>query len=98
MMHSELKKKALKKKDVKAAYYALEPEFTLLGELLRARKKAGLSQADIAERMGTKAPAVTRLESSLVSGKYSPSVATLKKYAQALDCRLEIKLVTNPLL
>lgn len=95
MTHSELKKKALQKKDVKTVYDALEPEFTLLRELLQARQKAGLSQADIAERMGTKATAVTRLESSLTSGKHSPSIATLKKYAQVLDCHLEIKLVSN---
>ena len=95
MTHSELKEKALKRKGVKAEYDALEPEFTLLRELLQARQKAGLSQADIAERMGTKPPAVTRLESSLTSGKHSPSIATLKKYAQALGCHLEIKLVSN---
>ena len=95
MKHSELKKKALKKKGVKATYEALEPEFSLLRELLKARQKAGLSQAEIAERMGTKAPAVTRLESALTSGKHSPSIATLKKYAQALGCHLEIKLIAN---
>ncbi len=95
MNHSELKEKALKSKNVKGAYEALEPEFTLLHEILKARRNAGLSQAEIAERMGTKAPAVTRLESSLSSGKHSPSIATLKKYANALDCHLEIKLVAN---
>jgi len=96
MTHTELKKKALKRKNLKAEYYALEPEFTLLHELLKARQKAGLSQAEIADRMGTKAPAVTRLESSLSSGKHSPSIATLKKYAEALGCHLEIRLVSNP--
>lgn len=95
MSHSELREKALKKKGVKVAYDALEPEFTLLRELLMARQNAGMSQADIAEKMGTKAPAVTRLESSLTSGKHSPSIATLKKYAQALGCHLEIKLISN---
>ena len=95
MNHSELKKKALQKKNVQLAYDALEPEFSLLRELLKARQKAGLSQAEIAERMGTKAPAVTRLESSLSSGKHSPSIATLKKYASALGCHLEIKLVAD---
>ena len=93
MTHSELKEKALK--NVKAEYEALEPEFKLLREMLIARQKAGLSQAEIAERMGTKAPAVTRLESSLSSGKHSPSIATIKKYAGALDCHLEIKIVSN---
>ena len=95
MSHSEMREKALKKKGVKAAYDAMEPEFTLLRELLQARQKAGLSQAEIAEKMGTKAPAVTRLESSLTSGKHSPSISTLKKYAEALGCHLEIKLVSN---
>ena len=95
MNHSELKEKALRRKNVKDAYESLEPEFSLLHEILKARQNAGLSQAEIAERMGTKAPAITRLESSLSSGKHSPSIATLKKYADALDCHLEIKLIAN---
>ena len=95
MTHSDLKKKALKKTKVKEEYDALEPEFSLLRELLQARQNAGLSQAEVASKMGTKAPAITRLESSLTSGKHSPSIATLKKYAQALGCHLEIKLVND---
>jgi transcriptional regulator with XRE-family HTH domain len=95
MKHSELKEKALKNKTVQVIYDALEPEFSLLRDLLNARQKTGISQAEIAERMGTKAPAITRLESSLSSGKHSPSIATLKKYADALGCRLEIRLIAN---
>ncbi len=95
MNHTELKEKALENGMVKAAYEALEPEFSLLHEILKARQNAGLSQAEIADRMGTKAPAVTRLESSLSSGKHSPSLSTLKKYADALNCHLEIKLIAN---
>ncbi len=79
MKHSELKATALKNASVKSMYDALEPEFSLLRDLLKARRECGMSQAEIAERMGTKAPAVTRLESSLSSGKHSPSIATLKK-------------------
>jgi len=93
MNHSQLKKKALGKKSVREEYKALEPEFNLLREMLKARNDAGLSQADIAERMGTKPPAITRLESSLTSGRHSPSIATLKKYAEAVGCHLEIKFV-----
>jgi ribosome-binding protein aMBF1 (putative translation factor) len=95
MRHEELKTKALSRKNVKAEYDALKPEFTLLHEMLLARQKVGLSQAEVAERMGTKPPAVTRLESSLSSGRHSPSIATLKKYAEAVNCHLEIKLVHN---
>ena len=95
MTHEMLKAKALSNLDVRAEYDALEPEFALLREMLSAREKAGLSQAEIAIRMGTKAPAVTRLESSLTSGKHSPSLATIKKYAEAVDCHIEIKLIHN---
>ncbi|MEM4847382.1 MAG: helix-turn-helix transcriptional regulator [Thermosphaera sp.] len=93
MGHDELKRHALRDASVRAEYEALGPEFVLLGEMLRARKEAGLSQAEVAERMGTKAPAVTRLESSLSTGKRSPSLATLQRYAAAVGCRLEIRLV-----
>ncbi len=93
MNHNQLKEKALSDESVREEYESLEPEFNLLREMLRARQDAGLSQADIADRMGTKPPAVTRLESSLTSGRHSPSIATLKKYAEAVNCHLEIKLV-----
>jgi len=93
MKHKQLKEKALGKKEVKEEYDALEPEFSLLREMLLARKNAGLTTIEIAKRMGTKAPAITRLESALASGKHSPSIATLKKYAAALGYDLEIHLV-----
>lgn len=95
MTHHELKARALSKPGVKAEYDALAPEFNLIREMLLARKNAGLSQADVAAKMGTKAPAVTRLESSLISGTHSPSLATIKKYAEAVNCHIEIKLVPH---
>ena len=68
-------------------------ELALLDVLLAARDAAGLTQAQIAKRMGTKPPAISRLLSSLASDKQSPSVATLRKYAAACGKKLEIKLV-----
>ena len=68
-------------------------EFALLDALLEARDAAGLTQAQIAERMGTKPPAISRLLTSLASDKQSPSVSTLRKYAAACGKRLEIRLV-----
>jgi len=93
MKHSDLKAQALSNQETKAAYDEMVPEFTLLRQMLRARQKAGLSQAQVAERMGTKAPAITRLESSLGNGKHSPSIATLQKYASAVGCKLQVKFV-----
>ena len=95
MEHSKLKERALKNQKVKAEYDSLDPEFQLLHDLLKARQNAGLTQAEVAERMGTKASAITRLESSLSSGKHSPSIATIKKYADVLGYHLEIKVVAN---
>ena len=76
-------------------YEALEAEFALFDELVRARKEAGLTQAQVAERMGTKPSAVARLESGGGSKKHSPSVATLHRYAKAVGRRLEIRLVAD---
>ena len=95
MNHSEFRTEALSNPKVKAAYDEMAPEFALLRQMLKARQKAGLSQADVAVRMGTKAPAITRLESSLGNGKHSPSIATLQKYASAVGCELQIKFVQS---
>ena len=74
-------------------YDALEAEFALFDELIRARKEAGLTQAEVADRMATQTSAVARLEASGGSAKHSPSLRTLRKYAEAVGCRLEIKMV-----
>jgi len=79
--------------EFKAAYDELETEFTLLRDLLLARQRSGLTQAEVAEKMGTKPPAVTRLETALSDNRHSPTIATLKKYARAVDCKLEVHLV-----
>jgi transcriptional regulator with XRE-family HTH domain len=92
MTHKELVRKMLKQPAVRAEYDAQAEEFALLDELLKARRRAGLTQAEVAARMGTKTPAVARLEAGGGSRRHSPSVATLRKYARAVGCRLEIRL------
>ena len=93
LTHKELKARALERADVKAEYARLDEEFTLLDEFLKARAAAGITQAEVAERIGTTQSAVARLESG--GGKHSPSLATLQKYARALGCRLELRLVNQ---
>jgi transcriptional regulator with XRE-family HTH domain len=92
MTHKAFVKKMLKRPAVQAEYDAQADEFALLDELLKARRQAGLTQAEVAVRMGTKTPAVARLEAGDGSQRHSPSVATLRKYAQAVGCRLDIRL------
>ena len=76
----------LKRPGYVQAYAALADEFAALGELLRARQAAGLTQAQVAERMGVPQSSVARLESSAGSRKHAPSLATLRRYADALGC------------
>jgi transcriptional regulator with XRE-family HTH domain len=68
-----------------------QEEGELLDALLKARQDAGLTQADLAKRMGTQAPAVARLERSLATGKHSPSLATLRRYVEACGRSLELR-------
>ena len=93
LTHDELKAKALRDPHVRAEYNALEAEFAWLAELLQARNRAGLTQTEVAERMGTTPSAVARLEAGGGSQKHSPSIATLRKYAEAVGCMVEVKLV-----
>jgi transcriptional regulator with XRE-family HTH domain len=58
--------------------------------MLAARARAGLTQEAVATRMGTSKSAVSRLESA---GKHAPSLASLKKYAEAVGCKVEIRLI-----
>jgi DNA-binding XRE family transcriptional regulator len=77
-------------------YDAMEDEFAALGELLRARQLAGMTQAEVAERMGVAQASIARLESSAGSRKHAPSIATLRRYADALNCKLHIILKPSP--
>jgi len=87
----QFKARALARPDVKDEYDRAAEEFEFLDEILKARAAAGLTQADVAARIGTTQSAVARLESA--DAKHSPSIATLQRYASALGCRLEVRLV-----
>ena len=85
--------RAMQRPGFKTAWDGLEEEYAALNELLQARKQAGLTQEEVAARMGTTKSAVSRLEASIRSESHSPSFATLRKYAHACGKRLVIKMV-----
>src|SRR4030067_2767993 len=85
--HEAFLKEALKRKEFRKAYEDLREEYTLTREMLGARSRVGLTQEAVAELMGTTKSAVSRLGAV---GKHAPSLTTLKKYAHAVGCRLEI--------
>lgn len=84
----EIKAELLADPEVKAQYDALAPEFEIATELIRARLRAGLSQAELAARMGTSQSAIARLE----SGQTLPSTKTLLRFAEATRSKVELRL------
>jgi len=90
--HDQVVKKLTRRSGVRAEVERIErEEGVLLDALLKAREAAGLTQAQVAERMGTQAPAVARLERALATGKHSPSIATLRKYVNACGKNLVLR-------
>lgn len=82
--HDQVVRKLMRRSGVREEVERIErEEGLLLDALLKARQEAGLTQAQVAERMGTQAPAVARLERALATGKHSPSIATIRKYVKA---------------
>lgn len=88
--HAAFLAKARGRKGFSEAYQALELEYQVADQLLRARSRAGLTQDAVAERMGTTKSAISRLESA---GKHTPSLSTLQRYARAVGCEIQVKLV-----
>lgn len=92
-IHDQVVAKLMRRPRVRKEVERFErEEGALLDLFLKARHDAGLTQAQVAERMGTQPPAIARLERSLATGKHSPSLATLRKYAEACGKALELKL------
>ena len=90
--HAEFLATARQRPGFSDAYDSLELEYTIASQMLKARAKAGLTQDAVAERMGTTKSAISRLEGA---GRHAPSLATLKKYAAAVGCDLQVRLVPH---
>ena len=86
---SSLKKKWQADPAFRRAYDVLKPEFAVARQLIAARSRAGLSQAEVARRMGTTQSTVARLE----SGYRLPAMSSLQRYADAIGHKLEVRLV-----
>lgn len=82
-------KKDLENEEFRKEYEALEPKYALIRELLEARKNSGMTQEAVASKIGTTKSAISRLEGG---SQHAPSIATLRKYAEAVGCDLVIRL------
>ena len=88
--HKAFLAKAMKRKGFAEAYAELALEYQVAAQMLKARARAGLTQDAVAARMGTTKSAISRLEAA---SKHAPSLATLKRYASAVGCELQVRLV-----
>ncbi len=86
MKHDEVKQLLFQDEEIKNEYDTLSPIYDIKKELIRLRLEQGLSQHDLAELIGTKQSAISRLE----NGSYNPSVEFLSKIAHALGKELHI--------
>lgn len=82
-----LKKELLKNQEVLKEYQKLEPRYTLISQLIEARVKKGLTQAEVAKKVGTKQSAIARIE----AGNANPTIGFLEKISKALDSKLIIQ-------
>lgn len=85
---SKVKAEMMKDPEFKAEYDRLGPEYEIIEAIIKKRIEKNISQKQLAEKMGTKQSALSRLE----SGNYNPSLAFLKKVATALDAKLSISI------
>lgn len=83
---AEFKKEFLKDKEIAKEYEKLGPEFELAEMVIRKRLEKGMTQEQLAEIIGTKQTAISRLE----SGNYNPSLHFLRKVARALSSQLNV--------
>jgi DNA-binding XRE family transcriptional regulator len=88
---AELKKRFMEDPEFRAEYAKADAEYAVIEALIRARTKAKLTQSELAQRIGTTQSAIARLE----GGRVSPSLATLRRYAEATGARLQIDLVSR---
>jgi DNA-binding XRE family transcriptional regulator len=84
--YTKLKARLLKDKQIKKAYIELGPEFALVEKFIERRIESGLSQSQLAKKIGTKQSAISRFE----SGRSNPSIGFLRKLADAVDARITI--------
>ena len=86
--YKQFKRELFKNKGIKKAYERLWPEFAVIEMIIEKRIKNGLSQKELAKKIGTKQSAISRFE----SGNYNPSISFLQKIVKALGARLKISL------
>ncbi|MDP2651603.1 MAG: helix-turn-helix transcriptional regulator [bacterium] len=88
VLFADMKREAFARPGFKEAYDALGPKYALIGAMLDARNKKGMTQAEIAQRAGTTQSAIARFE----AGRTNPTLEFASRLSRALGAKLEIRL------
>ena len=86
---AELKQRLMDNPKVRKEYAKVDAEFALIEVMITAQREAKLTQAELAEKIGTTQSAIARLE----GGRVSPSISTLRRYAEATGHQLQVGFV-----
>jgi len=86
--YKQFKRELLKDKEIGQIYERLRPEFAVIEMIIKKRIENGLSQKELAQKIGTKQSAISRFE----SGTYNPTLSFLQKIVEGLDVKLKISL------
>ena len=85
--YDEFEAELLKKPEIRKEYEALKPKYDMVRILIQRRSKLGMSQTELARRIGARQPAISRLE----KGDYNTTLSTFFKVADALDLEVSLK-------
>ena len=85
----DLEKELLKDPKVKKEYDKLAPRFAVISQLISARIKKGITQKELADKLGTKQSAIARLE----GGSINPSLGFLEKVASVMGYKLTVQIL-----
>lgn len=92
MEFKEVKKRMFEKNPkLKEEYDNLEPEYKIIEQIIKLRKDLNLTQTELGKLLKVKQPVIARLE----SGEYNPSLSYLKKVADVLGAKLDIRFISK---
>ena len=85
--YTQFKRELLKDEKIKQAYEKLGPEFSVIEMIIKKRTERGLSQKELAKKLGTKQSAISRLERGMIN----PTMTFLNKLAFVFGKKLIIE-------
>ena len=85
--YDEFEAKLLEKPEIRKEYEALKPKYDMVRILIKRRSKLGMSQTELARRIGTRQPAISRLE----KGDSNTTLSTLFRVTEALGLDISLK-------